>query len=391
MSPIRSSFHQLDCYFDRLEWNKDSSELYFSNDLDSDSNPALLESFNFYDESRYTEIETFASLHPAFVLQSMQIDHDNRTLFSLNEVSEYYKYSREDAHLLMTNFAILGLVDYNFAQEQISIIEKLEFLLDARLGKIDYDGIRFVSRSNSIPSAKMSLSNGDLSVYGVNIVELSDSNQVAVFPTNDNLVIHGNRDFTFGGLLQSGRFGLFGGEMKFFYDSFVVAFDKIDSLQYLVSLNGDSSISGDEVYAKTVISDLKGKFCIDQYSNKSGLESRPEFPILYSDNQAHVYYDKINNGVYKKDIFSFSIDPFVLDSLLEINTKNLEFPGFLNAPTIFPFFRDTLRLNSAFELSFSHNIPSRYSAYEGRGEFTDKLFLDNQGFCLLYTSDAADE
>jgi hypothetical protein len=379
MSPIRSSFHQLDCYFDRLKWEKDSSALYFSNDLDPDSNPALLESFNFYDESRYTDTETFALRHPAFVLRSLQKNNDNRKLFSLNEVSKYYKYSLEDTHLLMTSFAILGLVDYDFAKELIFIGEKLDFLLDARLGKIDYDGIRFISRSTSIPSAKMSLSTGDLSLYGVNMVELSDSNQVAIFPANDNLVIHKNRDFTFDGLLQSGRFGLFGKEMKFFYDPFVVAFDKIDSLQYLVSLNGDSLLYNDDIAVKTVISDLKGKFCIDHNTNKSGLESRPKFPILFSEEEAHVYYNKIKNGVYKKDLFSFKVDPFVLDSLLEINTGNLEFPGFLNAPTIFPPFRDTLRLNSAFELSFSHIIPGRYLAYEGRGEFTNKLYLDNNG------------
>lgn len=379
MSPIRSSFHQLDCYFDRLEWKKDSSALYFSNDLDPDRNPALLESFNFYDESRYTDTETFAPTHPAFVLRSMQIDHDNRKLFSLNEVSEYYKYSKEDAHFLMSNFAILGLVDYDITQKLISIREKLDFILDARLRKTDFDAIRFVSRSNSLPSAEMCLSTGELSVYGVNMVELSDSNQVAIFPANDNLVIHKNRDFTFDGLLQSGRFGLFGKEMKFFYDPFVVAFDKIDSLQYLVSLNGDPLISTDEVAVKTVISDLKGKFCIDEDTNKSGLESRPEFPILYSEDESHVYYNKIKNGVYKKDLFSFKVDPFVLDSLLEINTRNLEFPGILNAPTIFPLFRDTLRLNSAFELSFSHTILGKYLAYEGRGEFTNKLYLDNQG------------
>ena len=379
MSPIHSSFHQLDCYFDKLEWKKDSSVLYFSNDLNPDNNPALLESFNFYDESRYTDIETFALRHPAFVLRSMQIDYDNRKSFSLNEVSDYFNYSKENSHLLMTNFAIVGIVDYDFSKELIFIREKLDFLLNARLGITDYDKIQFISRSNSIPSAKMALSNGDLFVYGVDMVELSDSNQVAVFPVNNELVIHKNRDFTFDGLLQSGRFGLFGKKMKFLYDAFVVDFDKIDSLQYLVSIHGDSIISPDEKVVKTVISDIKGKFSIDNPTNKSGLKFLPEYPILFSNEESNVYYNKIKNGVYKKDLFSFKVDPFVLDSLLKINTGNLEFPGCLNAPSIFPLFRDTLRLNSLFELSFSHNIPDRYLAYEGRGEFTNKLYLDNSG------------
>ena len=63
----------------------------------------------------------------------------------------------------------------------------------------------------------------------------------------------------------------------------------------------------------------------------------------------------------------------------KISSENLEFPGNLNAPTIFPFFRDTMRLNDNLELSFSHDIENRYPAYEGRGEFTNHLYLDNKG------------
>ena len=168
--------------------------------------------------------------------------------------------------------------------------------------------------------------------------------------------------------------------MDFVYDPFEIELNKIDSLRYEVASGfiDEQGFSIDQT-VKTVISDLIGKLYVDAPNNKSGLEDKSDFPKLHSYKDSYIYYDKIKKGVYERDLFSFKVDPFELDSLLVLNTENLEFPGNLNAPTIFPFFRDTMRLNDDLELNFSHNIKKRYPAYEGRGEFTDHLYLDNDG------------
>ena len=380
MSPIRSSYHQLDCYFDRMEWKKDSAALFFSNDRDPARNPALMESYNLYNESRYQDMATMDKRHPAFILRTMSRDHSGQKDFLLSEIAGYYKFSLNDAHLLMTDFAILGFVDYDADRERVFIKDKLYHFLDHKLEKRDYDGLRMVSRSDSKPYARMDLESGDLAVAGVNMVELSDSNQVAVFPYDGDLVVHQNRDFTFDGIVQTGRFALFGKQMDFVYDPFEIELNKIDSLRYEVPSGfvDKQGLSVDHT-VKTVISDLTGKLYVDEPMNKSGLADKPDFPKLHSYDDSHIYYDKIKKGGYQRDLFSFKADPFELDSLLRINTENLEFPGNLNAPTIFPFFRDTMRLNDDLELSFSHKIEERYPAYEGRGEFTDHLYLDNDG------------
>ena len=380
LSPIRSSYHKLDCYFDRMVWKKDSTALYFSNDRDPARNPALLESYNFYNESRYQDLATMAKRHPAFILRSMSRDYKGQKTFLLSEVAKYYSYSIVDAQTLMTDFTVLGFVDFDIDKELIQINDKLYHFLDARLGRRDYDELRMVSRSEEKPYARMSLESGDLSVSGVSMVELSDSNKVAIFPYNGEILVHQNRDFTFDGIVQTGYFGLFGKQMDFVYDPFEVELNKIDSLQYSIP-SGFIDKEGFSIdwTVKTVISDIIGKLYIDAPNNKSGLEDKSDFPKLHSYEDSYIYYDKIKKGVYKKDLFSFKVDPFELDSLLYINTENLEFPGNLNAPSIFPFFRDTMRLNDNLELSFSHNIENRYPAYEGRGEFTNRLYLDNKG------------
>ena len=129
----------------------------------------------------------------------------------------------------------------------------------------------------------------------------------------------------------------------------------------------------------TVISDLVGTLSIDAPNNKSGLIDYPEFPKLKSIKDSYIYYDNIKNGVYERDLFSFKVDPFQLDSLLIIDTYSLEFPGHLNAPSIFPLFRDTLRLNEDLELNFTHEVKSKYPVYQGKGFFINKLYLNNSG------------
>ena len=379
-SPIRSSFHQLDCYFDRMIWQKDSTNIIFSNDKNPDRNPALLESFNFYNDSRYQDLATMANRHPAFILRTMCRNNQGNRDFLISEIAKYYSYSITDAIGLMSDFAILGFVDFDTDINQVILKDRLFNFLDARLEKRDYDGLKMVSRSETPPAALMDLESGDLAVSGVNIVELSDSNKVAIFPFDGNLVVHQNRDFTFDGIVQTGNFALFGKQMDFVYDPFEIELNKIDSLQYSIP-SGMVDKQGFPVdwTVKTVVSDIVGKLYVDAPQNKSGLADKADYPKLHSYKDSYIYYDKIKKGVYSRDLFSFKANPFQLDSLLTISTESLEFPGNLNAPTIFPNFRDTMRLNEDLELSFSHEIPNRYKAYEGRGEFTNHLYLDNKG------------
>lgn len=375
-SPIRSSYHQLDCFFDRMEWYKDSASLFFFND----DHPALLESFDFYNESRYDDIAFINKRHPIIILRKMSRDNNDQREFLLNDVAEYYNCSVQDADILMTDFTVLGFVDYSSDTNKIHLNDKLYNFLDARFQKNDYDSFRIVSKVTKEHHAKMDLISGELSINGVNRVELSDSNQVTAFPFNGSLVVNKNRDFIFDGIIKTGRFSLYGKRINFVYDSFDLELNKIDSLQYVVPSNiyqNDGQTYDWKV--NTVLSDLTGKLYIDEPNNKSGLIDQPNYPKLHINEDSYVYYDKIKNGVYEKDLFSFRVDPFQLDSLLTVKTEKIEFPGTLNAPTIFQTFRDTLRLNDTLNLSFTHKIKNKYSAYNGKGYFTKSLYLDNSG------------
>lgn len=375
-SPIRSSYHQLDCFFNRMEWHKDSASLFFFND----HHPALIESFDFYNESRYDDIAFINKRHPILILRKMSRDNDDQREFLLDDVAKYYNCSVKDADILMTDFTVMGFVHYSSDTNKIHLNDKLFNFLDSRFQNYDYDSFKIVSKATSEHHAKMDLISGELSINGVNQVELSDSNEVTVIPLDGSLVINKNRDFIFDGIIKTGPFSLYGKRINFIYDSFCLDLNKIDSLQYTVPSNVYQN-DGDtyDLKVNTILSDLTGKLYIDEPSNKSGQIYQPNYPKLHISNDSYVYYDKIKNGVYEKDLFSFKVDPFQLDSLLTVKTENIKFPGTLNAPTIFKSFRDTLRLNDTLNLSFTHLIKNKYSVYNGKGYFTNILYLDNSG------------
>ena len=113
-----------------------------------------------------------------------------------------------------------------------------------------------------------------------------------------------NRDFTFDGVVETGRFALYGKNINFVYDSFELAFNNIDSLQYAVPSDLYDNIGRPINWVvNTVISDLVGTLSIDAPNNKSGLLDYPEFPKLKSVKDSYIYYDSIKDGVYERDLF----------------------------------------------------------------------------------------
>ena len=206
----------------------------------------------------------------------MSIENDNQIEFNLEDIAKYYNCSINDADILMTDFAVLGFVAYNRDENVIHLNEKLFHFLDAKLKKRDYDGLKIISSVTDKPNAKMDLKSGALSVSGVNYVELSDSNHVSVFPYDGDIVVHQNRDFIFDGVVETGRFALYGKTINFVYDSFELVFNNIDSLQYTVpsGLYDNKGFPIDWA-VNTVISDLFGSLSIDAPNNKSGLHRFP--------------------------------------------------------------------------------------------------------------------
>ena len=72
-----------------------------------------------------------------------------------------------------------------------------------------------------------------MEVVGVQtIIALSDSQKVALYPTQQKVLIHKGLNFDFDGRVEAGRFTFYSRENKFNYDLFPVqhAGDRLDAL-----------------------------------------------------------------------------------------------------------------------------------------------------------------
>ena len=124
-----------------------------------------------------------------------------------------------------------GFVDYNMLTDEIFYHDKLGNYLMNEIGKKDYDILRFIS---SVPShmsnASLSLLNYDLTIKGVELIVVSDTQIVNIFPSDKKIIMQKNRDFMFHGKVEAGLFDFWASNCKFSYEKFKMDFAVIDSI-----------------------------------------------------------------------------------------------------------------------------------------------------------------
>ena len=64
--------------------------------------------------------------------------------------------------------------------------------------------------------------NYDLNINGVHSINVSDSQEVIIYPAHREVVLKKNRDFDFSGAIQAGRFDIMGHNFSFKYDEFKI-------------------------------------------------------------------------------------------------------------------------------------------------------------------------
>jgi hypothetical protein len=285
---------------------------------------------------------------------------------------------------LLMRMAAQGFIFYDSQSSMATLRPRLNNYLAASVSKIDYDVISIPSRTSSpLENAVFDLRTYDLTINGVPRIFVSDSQNVAIYPANDRIIMKKNRHFMFDGSVDAGLFTLYGNKFQFDYDSFKLSMLKIDSLhiRYLTGAVDEYGFPVTES-AQNLILNMSGDLIIDRPDNKSGRKSYPEFPIFNSKEDGYVYYDskRNNGGVYKRDNFYFRLDPFQIDSLDRFSKNSMLFAGELSSAGIFPPIRETLTLQKDRSMGFTHSTPaSGLPIYDGKGRFTSNINLSNRG------------
>jgi hypothetical protein len=385
-SPYFDSFHQVDMYFDGLYWKIDEPIINMKMISGTGESKATFESGNFFRKLRFLRLQGLSTTHPLFTIkQFVEKNGGNKTIYT-EDLAKYMKLPPSEVRTMLIRLSNEGFIAYDGTEDKSLVKDRLYYYLLANIGKTDYDVIQFESIIESKPNASINLLNYEITMRGLAPIILSDSQNVVIYPQDQEIKLNKDRDFSFAGKVHAGRFDFYGKQFSFDYQNFKVNLNNVDSL--LIKVESDDPAEQDEygrrklVYIRSVLENITGDLLIDFQGNKSGMHEYPNYPIFNSKKDSYVNYDKpyIQQGVYTRDKFFFHLDPFTIDSLDNFTKEGLRFNGEFISAGIFPDFRDTLRLQPDLSLGLVRSTGTEgWQAYGGKGKFTNKVHLSNEG------------
>lgn len=304
---------------------------------------------------------------------------NRRLKFNLDDYAAFTGTRAEHLHSPFIELHDGGFITYYPDQDSALIQPKLIKWVQSHQKTRDYDVIRLSSMIAKRSNMTLNLLSNELNVEGVQKFFFSDSQNVIVVPTEQQVSLLKNRRIRFGGMIRAGRFDFFGEKFEFDYGNFQILYSNIDSMRlYFPDSTGRAVVP-----IKSVLRNIYGTLYIDKPNNKSGLQNFPEYPIFKSSKGSEVLYDKptIHGGAYKGDKFKFVVDPFIIDSLDNFTIAGLQFEGTFLSDGIFPEFRHHVSIQKDYSLGFvKPTPPGGYPMYRGKGKGEMIMSLSEQGF-----------
>ncbi len=390
-APFYDSFHKVNMYVQQIVWKTDEPTIILNTIPGSTLGEASFPSQDYYRQYLYDRLQGMETVHPLIRIRNFvrDVNGGNKT-FTMLDIAKYWKIGEDELRPMMMDLSNQGFLIYNPKTDILTYLDKSDTYIAARAGKKDYDNIEFDSKvPPGTPNAKINLLNYDMTLFGVEEIALSDSQNVTVFPDQDMVILKKDRNFTFQGSIMAGRFDYYGKLFSFDYNTFKLNLNNVDSVRIWIDTDQidprDPKGGHLQMKVKSVIENLNGELQVDAFDNKSGVHNKgsyAKYPIFTSAKPSFVYYDKpgIQKGVYNRDKFYFKLDPFTIDSLDNFDNSALKFGGVFESSGILPEIRDTLRLMPDKSLGFTRQAPpGGYSMYGGKAKFTNQISLSNKG------------
>lgn len=382
-SPFYDTYHGIEIDVSQFVWKMDDPYIKLE-DIKSmeGSNEGVFESMDFYRQDRYFQIQGQDEQNPLVVVRNYTKKYKTED-FTTKEFADFVPTSIPQAHRYLMSLSYQGFISYDVDNDKAHVLPKLYNYIQSSIGKKDYDVITFTSSTKNSENAQLSLLNYNLKIMGVPEIFLSDSQNVAIFPDFEEIVLKKNRDFEFSGKIRAGYFLFVGSNFKFSYDRFKIDLTDVEYVKmrvpsHLLDKNGMPVY----VFVQNKLENITGDLLIDAPNNKSGNKPNPDYPIFNSKKDSYVYYDDpvIQKGVYDRSKFYFQIYPFSMTKLDNMKKDQLLFKGYFVSAGIFPPFEDTLRLMPDYSLGLIRKAPPEgYPVYGGKGNFKNDIILSNEG------------
>ncbi len=392
-SPYYDTYHDVDIDVEWLRWRVDTPAMVMSAIIGSSTHEMDLESSLFYDEGRFIALQGLNDVHPLYQIKKYIDSRNNKKrTFFLDDFVSYMHQDENDVKILLIHLANYGFLNYDIPKGEITVKERLFHYLYSKSKKEDYDNISIHSDIESKPNATLFITDScDMIVRGVRKVMLSEGRKVYFQPMEGEIVLHKNRDMTFGGAIKSGMTEFFGKQFEFKYDDFKIEIINADSMRvFAPTLNQERPDSVMMMRVSNTIEKLYGRILIDKPFNKSGIriDSFPQYPIFISDSTSKVFFDKrnaLNNPkskipAYPKDKVYFTVEPFSLDSMNTLDRNSVAFDGSFTSGGIFPVFKEKLKIMPDHSLGFHHPAPKEgVPVYGGKATYFMEINVSNKG------------
>jgi hypothetical protein len=382
-SPYFDSFHKLDMYFELLSWNMKESRIILSRARGAALGQAEFESVSFFDEDYFIKMYGMDDYHPLDRIKKFAEFYYSNT-FPVEEFARWMGKPVEAVTGMCIDLATRGFVFYDRVFNEITLKKKVDDFLNAYAKKKDYD-ILYIASETKAPqdNAILDLKNYKLTVNGVKVVYLSDSQRVAIYPYNRQLVIGKNRNIDFDGVVEAGLFTVFGHNFRFSYDTFKIRLQKIDSIRIAVETHEKDRFGN--LLVKEVDNLIQlgtAELYIDDPDNKSGLKSKKQYPIINAITYSYIFYDKIPGleGVYPQSDFYFKVDPFTYNNIDHYTNEDMNLAGEFHAGNIIEPMHQYLTIQENNSLGFNMTIPdSGIVIYGSKGRLYENLNMSNKG------------
>ena len=381
-SPYIDTYHQLDIYSESIVWLIDKDRLDFSSLASAGAvSTSTFESSNYYTYRKFREIQGIDEISP--VQRVYDYAESNSYSFSAKKFSNYIGLDMSQTLLMIHALCRHGLVTYNEITGRVLVKDKLEDYVKAfsHAQGFDYDALTLESTVRGA-NARMSMTDNDLVIRGVEQFVVSDSHQVVVHPDSaSGYMVHvgRNRALHFSGKVECGKFIMQVTDCDFSYEQYAFEMPTINRLEFYVP---DFTNPDYEQLVRTPLSGLNGRLQVDLPDNHCGLVKNKEYPLFTSRENCYVYYDRkaIQGGQYKRESFYYTLLPFTITSLADFVTDSLQFGGVLTSAGIFPEISEPLRVQRDYFLGFNMTLPvGGLPAYGGKGTYSENLRLDAGG------------
>lgn len=383
--PFKDTYHCILFDMEEILWPLDSSYMEMRMSSRSGLFKATIESLNYFSDNLYDNLQGLDEINPLNGLLKCSLEKKAET-FTIAEYAEYLKKPADQLRKQVILLSYNDFVDYNENRDEVSLKSRLYDYTKARVGKQDYDNIRFFSLpEKSRINARLDVRNFNLKIMGVEKFVISESRNISVEPSDLQVVMLKNRDMEFNGKLKAGMFDMYGQNLFFSYDRYTIDLAKVDSTSmYLAGQN--KHLRGEKI--KSLIRDITGEIVIDKPDNKSGKKEEEGFPVLNSTRESYVYFDDpaIQEGKYKRDSFYYVIKPYTIKGINDAGKFRYAFDGTLISNIVSPI-EDTLRLMPDHALGLVYRTPDAGIKLYDKGKISNQIRLDRRGFMANGTVD----